>query len=124
MQTVHTDKAPQAIGPYCQGMIAGNLFYSSGQIPLDASGTRVEGDIEAQTRQVFANLRAVLAEAGSALDKVIKTTVFVKDLNDFQKLNAIYAEEFVGHEPARSTVQVARLPLDVDVEIEVVAIVG
>ncbi len=124
MKIVQTDNAPQAIGPYSQGMIVGNQFYSSGQIPLDASGTRIEGDIEAQTRQVFTNLRAVLDAAGSALDKVIKTTVFVKDLNDFQKLNAIYAEEFAGHQPARSTVQVARLPMDVEVEIEVVALIN
>lgn len=124
MRTIKTDNAPKAIGPYCQGIVTGNMFFSSGQIPLDVNGVKVPGGIEEQTRQVFSNLRAVLSEAGSSLDNVIKATVFVTDLNDFQELNAVFASEFGNHKPARSTVQVARLPMDAEVEIEVVAIVG
>ncbi|MBS9715326.1 RidA family protein [Pseudohalocynthiibacter aestuariivivens] len=123
MRTIQTDKAPQAIGPYCQGMVSGNMFFSSGQIPLAPNGEKVSGGIEEQTRQVFANLRAVLNEAGVGLDKVIKATVFVTDLADFSSLNSIFAQEFGNHKPARSTVQVARLPMDVEVEIEVIALI-
>ncbi len=118
---VNTSDAPAAIGPYSQAIVVDGWLYSSGQIPLTAEGKLVEGDIEAQTRQVFANLRAVLAEAGTDLSRVVKTTVFVKDLNDFARLNAVYAEAFGAHKPARSTVEVARLPRDVLVEIEVIA---
>lgn len=118
---VNTSVAPAAIGPYSQAIVVDGWLYSSGQIPLTAEGKLVEGDIEAQTRQVFANLRAVLAEAGTDLSRVVKTTVFVKDLNDFARLNAVYAEAFGAHKPARSTVEVARLPRDVQVEIEVIA---
>lgn len=118
---INTPDAPAAIGPYSQAMVVDGWLYSSGQIPLTAEGKLVEGDIEAQTRQVFANLRAVLAEAGTDLSRVVKTTVFVKDLNDFARLNAVYAEAFGAHKPARSTVEVARLPRDVLVEIEVIA---
>ncbi len=121
MEIIQTDAAPQAIGPYSQGMFMEGWFFSSGQIPLNPHGEKVEGDIEAQARQVFQNLKAVLAAADLTLGDVIKTTVFVSDLNDFARLNAIYEESFGDHKPARSTVQVARLPLDVDVEIEVVA---
>lgn len=121
MKTIQTNTAPAAIGPYSQAIQNAELLYTSGQIPLDASGTLVEGDIQVQTRQVFRNLRAILAAAGTSLDQVIKTTVFVQDLNDFAQLNAVYAEEFGDHKPARSTVQVARLPLDAKVEIELVA---
>lgn len=121
LSIVNTIDAPAAIGPYSQAIVMDGWVYSSGQIPLTAEGKLVEGDIEAQTRQVFANLRAVLAEAGSDLGRVVKTTVFVKDLNDFAKLNAVYAEAFGTHKPARSTVEVARLPRDVLVEIEVIA---
>lgn len=121
LSIVNTSDAPAAIGPYSQAIVVDGWLYSSGQIPLTAEGKLVEGDIEAQTRQVFANLRAVLAEAGTDLSRVVKTTVFVKDLNDFARLNAVYAEEFGAHKPARSTVEVARLPRDVLVEIEVIA---
>lgn len=121
MKYVATDKAPAAIGPYSQGIIAGDLFYSSGQIPLTAAGDIVLGTIEDQTHQVFANLKAVLAEAGSSLDQVIKTTVFIQDMNDFGSLNEVYASYFGNHKPARSTVEVARLPKDAKVEIEVIA---
>lgn len=124
MKIVHSDAAPKAIGPYSQGIAIDGWFFSSGQIPLTPEGNIVEGGIEAQTEQVFANLRAVLAAAGSSLDQVVKTTVFVQDLNDFGKLNAVYEKAFGSHKPARSTVQVARLPRDVLVEIEVIARLG
>lgn len=123
MKAIHTNQAPAAIGPYSQGIIVNNMFYSSGQIPLTPEGTMVSGDIEAQTHQVFANLKAVLAEAGASLETVIKTTVFIKDMNDFAKLNEVYAGYFSDHKPARSCVEVARLPKDALVEIEVVALV-
>ncbi|WP_042479091.1 RidA family protein [Bacillus ndiopicus] len=123
MKTVSTAKAPAAIGPYAQGMIVNNMFYSSGQIPLTASGELVDGDIVDQTNQVFENLKAVLAEAGSSLNQVVKTTVFIKDMNEFAALNEVYASHFGEHKPARSTVEVARLPRDVKVEIEVIALV-
>jgi len=124
MKIVHTDAAPKAIGPYSQGIVVDGWFFSSGQIPLNLSGEIVGTDIEAQAEQVFANLRAVLAGAGSSLDKVVKATVFLKDLGDFTKLNAVYAKAFGTHTPARSCVEVARLPREVLVEIEVVARVG
>ncbi|RNF38331.1 RidA family protein [Planococcus salinus] len=121
MKYVATDQAAPAIGPYSQGVIAGNIFYSSGQIPLTPAGELVEGTVADQAHQVFANLKAVLAEAGSSLEAVIKTTVFIKDMNDFAELNEVYASYFGDHKPARSTVEVARLPKDAKVEIEVVA---
>ena len=121
MKYVATDKAAAAIGPYSQGVISGDMFYSSGQIPLKADGELAQGGIAEQTHQVFANLQAVLEEAGSSLQQVIKTTVFIKDMNDFAELNSIYASYFGDHKPARSTVEVARLPKDVKVEIEVIA---
>lgn len=123
MKTVSTTNAPAAIGPYAQGIIVNNMFYSSGQIPLTASGELVEGDIEVQTHQVFENLKAVLAAAGSSLNQVVKTTVFMKDMNDFAIMNEVYASYFGEHKPARSAVEVARLPKDVKVEIEVIALV-
>lgn len=121
MNYVATDKAAAAIGPYSQGVVSGGILYSSGQIPLTAAGELVEGTISEQTHQVFSNLKAVLAEAGSSFGDVIKTTVFIKDMNDFAVLNEIYATYFGDHKPARSTVEVARLPKDVKVEIEVIA---
>lgn len=123
MKTVATNKAPAAIGPYAQGIIVNNMFYSSGQIPLTAAGELVEGDIKEQTNQVFENLKAVLAAAGSSLNQVVKTTVFMKDMNDFVEMNEVYASHFGEHKPARSAVEVARLPKDVKVEIEVIALV-
>ena len=123
MKVVSTTNAPAAIGPYSQGIIVNGVFYSSGQIPLTAAGDLVEGDIQAQTNQVFENLKAVLAEAGSSLDQVVKTTVFMKDMNDFVAMNEVYAKHFGEHKPARSAVEVARLPKDVKVEIEVIALV-
>ncbi|ODG91640.1 MULTISPECIES: RidA family protein [Bacillaceae] len=123
MQLIHTDYAPKAIGPYSQAIIANGLLYTSGQIPLTVEGNIVEGGIEEQTKQVFANLKAVLEEAGTDLSKVIKTTVFLKDLTTFVDFNAIYEEFFNGHKPARSCVEVARLPKDVLVEIECIAVI-
>jgi 2-iminobutanoate/2-iminopropanoate deaminase len=124
MKIVHSDNAPKAIGPYSQGVASDGWFYSSGQIPLGLDGQVVGDGIEEQARQVFSNLRAVLAAAGSSLDRVVKTTVFLKDLEDFGTLNAVYEAAFGTHKPARSCVQVARLPRDVLVEVEVVARVG
>ena len=123
MKTVSTTNAPAAIGPYAQGIIVNNMFYSSGQIPLTASGDLVDGDITVQTTQVFENLKAVLASAGTSLNHVVKTTVFMKDMNDFAAMNEVYAAHFGEHKPARSAVEVARLPKDVLVEIEVIALV-
>ena len=124
MKAVSTTKAPAAIGPYVQGMIVNGMFYSSGQIPLTAEGIMVEGSITEQTHQVFANLKAVLEEAGSSLQQVVKTTVFIKDMNDFAVINEIYGQHFGDHKPARSTVEVARLPKDAQVEIEVIALIS
>ncbi|MDE5415997.1 RidA family protein [Alkalihalobacterium chitinilyticum] len=123
MKTVHTSDAPQAIGPYSQGIIVNNMFYSSGQIPLTAEGDLVTGNVQEQTHQVFKNLKAVLAAAGASLDTVVKATVFIKNMDDFPLLNEVYGEYFSTHKPARSCVEVARLPKDVLVEIEVIALV-
>ncbi|MFT9850302.1 RidA family protein [Aneurinibacillus sp. REN35] len=121
LEQIATTQAPAAIGPYSQAIKVGNLLYTSGQIPLTAEGELVTGDIVAQTHQVFANLKAVLAAAGCGLNNVVKVTVFVKDINDFGTINDIYAEYFGDHRPARSLVEVARLPKDVSLEIELVA---
>ncbi len=123
MKVVQTNNAPAAIGPYSQGIVVNNMFYSSGQIPLTAEGALVDGDVKAQTHQVFKNLQAVLAEAGASLDTVVKATVFIKNMDDFSIINEIYGEYFHTHKPARSCVEVARLPKDVLVEIEVIALV-
>jgi 2-iminobutanoate/2-iminopropanoate deaminase len=122
MQIVKTDKAPGAIGPYSQAIVHGGLVFASGQIPLRVDGSLVEGGIEAQTKQVLANLLAVLEAAGSGLGKVLKTTVFLTDLKDFGVFNGLYAEAFGQHAPARSTVQVAALPRGAVVEIEAIAV--
>lgn len=123
MKMIHTDLAPAAIGPYSQGVLVNNLFFSSGQIPLRADGTLVIGDIKEQTRQVFQNLNAVLTAAGASFDTVVKATVFIKNMDDFAAVNEVYGEYFSTHKPARSTVEVARLPKDALVEIEVTALV-
>jgi 2-iminobutanoate/2-iminopropanoate deaminase len=121
---VQTDKAPKAIGPYSQGIIANGFVFCSGQIPIDpATGELSTGTIDDQTRQVLKNLGAVLEAAGSSYDDVVKTTVFLQDMNDFSKMNAVYAEFFKAPNPARAAVQVARLPRDVKIEIEAVALV-
>jgi 2-iminobutanoate/2-iminopropanoate deaminase len=122
-QAVSTEKAPGAVGPYSQAIIANGMVFTAGQVPL-VPGTKalVEGGIQEQTRQVMNNLTAVLEAAGTSLDKAVKTTVFLSDMNDFAAMNEVYATFFTGAPPARSTVQVARLPLDARVEIEVVAL--
>ncbi len=123
MKIVETSNSPKAIGPYSQGIIVNNMFYSSGQIPLTASGELVTGDVQEQTHQVFKNLQAVLEEAGASLETVVKATVFVKNMGDFEAINNVYGQYFNVHKPARSLVEVARLPKDVLVEIEVIALV-
>jgi len=123
-QEVKTDKAPKAIGPYSQGVIANGFVFCSGQIPLDpASGELNTGPIEDQARLVLNNLGAVLGAAGSSFDRVVKTTIFLQDMNDFSKVNQVYAEFFRTPFPARATVQVARLPREARVEIEAIALV-
>lgn len=121
LTTVSSNQAPAAIGPYSQAVMFGSLLFTSGQIPLGLDGQVIEGGIEEQTHQVFRNLRAVLSEAGTDFHRVIKATVFMKDMNQFAKVNEIYAQYFGDHKPARSTVEVARLPKDVLVEIELIA---
>ena len=123
MEAIQTDQAPLAIGPYSQAIQANGFVFLSGQIPLVPETMQViEGGVEAQTDRVFANIAAVLTAAGTALDKVVKTTVFLADMNDFAVMNEVYARYFGDHRPARSTVQAARLPRDVRVEIEVIAL--
>ena len=121
-KAVSTPAAPAAIGPYSQAVRAGNLLFLSGQIPLDpATGNLVEGGIEAQTRQVFKNIGEILQAGGTSFDGVVSATVYLADMNDFAKVNEIYATYFNAPAPARATVQVARLPKDSLVEIQVVA---
>ena len=122
LRVVATEKAPKAIGPYSQAIIAGGLVFCSGQIPLiPETGQILEGDAAAQARQALANLRAVLEAAGSSMALVVKTTVFLSDMNDFAAVNAVYAEAFGDHRPARSAIQIGRLPKDAKVEIEATA---
>ncbi len=122
-ETVSTGKAPAAIGPYSQAVRVGGMVYTSGQIPLDpATGQVVAGDIRVQTERVLDNLAALLEEAGSSLDNVVKTTVFIKDMNRFSEMNEVYGRYFKDQPPARSCVEVSRLPKDVEVEIEAIAI--
>lgn len=123
MQIVETSRAPAALGPYSQAIRAGGFVWCSGQIAIDPAVNAVTAEtVEDQTRQVIANLKNVLEAAGAGLDKVVKTTVFISDMNDFAKVNAVYAELFGETRPARSCVQAARLPKDVKVEIEAVAV--
>lgn len=122
MEVVSTENAPKALGPYSQAVKAGGFVWCSGQIPIDPAVNAVTATaVEAQTRQAIANLAAVLEAAGTGLDRVVKTTVFISDMNDFAAVNAVYAEMFGETKPARSCVQVARLPKDVKIEIEAVA---
>lgn len=122
VQLVSTDKAPAAIGPYSQATIAGGFLFTAGQIPLDpATMEIVSGEIEPQTRQVMANLRAVLEQAGVSWKDVVKTTVFLQDMADFPRFNEVYSASIDGARPARSTVQVAALPRGVSVEVELIA---
>jgi 2-iminobutanoate/2-iminopropanoate deaminase len=121
-EMIHTSSAPAPVGPYSQAVKTGGLLYCSGQIPLNPSTGTIPDGIEAQTRQVLENLKAVLKAGDADFPSVVKTTVFLKDMNDFPAMNAIYAESFTEAPPARSTVQVARLPKDVLVEIEAIAV--
>ncbi|MGK5085159.1 RidA family protein [Bdellovibrionota bacterium FG-1] len=124
-KVILTPNAPQPIGPYSQAIQAGGFLFCSGQIPLDAvSGQLAAKDIEGQTRQVMKNIKAVLEAAGATFDHIVKTTIFLKDMGDFPKVNEIYGSYFTGTPPARSTVEVARLPKDVLVEIEVLGYQG
>lgn len=121
MQRILTDKAPAAIGPYSQAVKTGGMVYTSGQIALTPEGEMLENDVTLQTKQVLKNLAAVLEAAGSGLEKVIKTTIYLNDMDDFATVNKIYAEAFGAHKPARSTVAVETLPKNALVEIDAVA---
>lgn len=122
-EIISTKKAPAAIGPYSQAVVVGDMIYTSGMIPIiPETGELEDGDITAQARQAISNLIALLEEAGSDAQSVVKTTVFIKDMNDFAKVNEVYATFFTDNYPARSCVEVARLPKDVLIEIEAVAI--
>jgi 2-iminobutanoate/2-iminopropanoate deaminase len=122
-QAISSADAPKAIGPYSQAIKAGNLLFLSGQIPLDpVSGNIVDGDVTVQTERVFQNLKAVLSAAGASFANVVRTTVFLADMNEFAAMNAVYGKYVVDPPPARSTVQVARLPKDVRVEIDLIAV--
>lgn len=118
-----TKKAPAAIGPYSQGVVVNNTVYTSGQLPMNPETKVLETEIKEATKRSIENCKAILEEAGTSLDKVFKTTVFVKDLNDFSKVNEVYGEYFNENPPARSCVQVAKLPMDAPVEIEMIAII-
>lgn len=120
MKTINTNKAPEALGPYSHAMVVNNLVFTSGQIPLDTEGNIVSDDVKEQTKQVLDNLSVVLEEAGSDLNSVVKATIFISDMNEFQQINEVYGSYFSEHQPARSCVEVLRLPKDVKVEIEVV----
>lgn len=122
-QVIHTDNAPKAIGPYSQAVKAGNMLFVSGQVPFVPETMEiVEGDVKAQTAQSLKNVQAILAEAGLDFSHVVKSTVFIKDMNEFGAINEVYAEYFGENKPARACVEVARLPKDVKVEIEVIAV--
>jgi 2-iminobutanoate/2-iminopropanoate deaminase len=124
MRIVSTPAAPAAIGPYSQGIVAGGMLFTAGQIPLDPTTMElVQGDVGVQTARVFANLKAVLAAAGTSIDRVVKATVFLADMADFPAMNAVYEREFGDHRPARSTVAVKTLPKSARVEIDLVALV-
>lgn len=122
MEIIATTNAPQAIGPYSQAIVSGNLMFTSGQIALQSDGNFLEGDVTVQTRQVLLNLSAVLEAGGSCLANVVKTTIFLTNMDDFQRVNSVYGEFFKDHKPARSTVAVKALPRNALVEIEAIAL--
>jgi 2-iminobutanoate/2-iminopropanoate deaminase len=126
LSAVQTDDAPAAIGPYSQGIVANGFVFTAGQIPLDPATMQLVGDddVAAQTERVMQNLAGILESTGASLATVVKTTVFLKDMDDFGAMNEVYGRHFGGHRPARSTVQAARLPKDVRVEIEAIAVVA
>jgi 2-iminobutanoate/2-iminopropanoate deaminase len=122
LREIATDGAPKAIGPYVQGLVCGGFVFLSGQVPLDpATGQAVRGTIQEEVTRVIASLRAILEASGSGLDRVVKTTVYLTDLKDFEAMNGVYAQAFGSHRPARSTVQVAALPRGARVEIDAIA---
>ena len=121
-QTLNTQNAPAAIGPYSQGVKVGNLIVTSGQLPINTQSGELVADIEGATKQSLDNVKAILESSGSSMDKVVKTVVFLKDMNDFAAMNTVYATYFPNNPPARSAVQVARLPKDAIVEIEAIAL--
>jgi 2-iminobutanoate/2-iminopropanoate deaminase len=122
-RVIHTDKAPQAIGPYSQAIHAGNFLFLSGQIPLDPkTGELVKGDIGQQTQRVLKNIKGLLESQGLGMENVVKTTIFLKDIANFNQVNGVYATYFPSSPPARSTVEVSRLPRNAEIEIEVVAV--
>lgn len=122
LKVLQTDKAPQAIGPYSQGIHAGNLVFTSGQLPINPKTGELENDIQAGTRQSLENVKNVLESAGTSLDKVVKVVIFLRDMNDFAAMNEVYGTYFPTNPPARSAVQVARLPKDAVIEIEAMAL--
>jgi 2-iminobutanoate/2-iminopropanoate deaminase len=125
LKQIQTDGAPAAIGPYSQAIVVGNMVYTAGQIPLDPASMQLVGEgIADQTKRVMQNLQAILEAAGASLQSVVKTTVFLQDMGDFTSMNEIYASYFGDHKPARSTVEAARLPKDVKVEIEAIAVIS
>ncbi|MCE5039391.1 RidA family protein [Staphylococcus auricularis] len=121
MKTINTSNAPEALGPYSHAVEINGLVYTSGQIPLNLDGEIVSEDVQAQTKQVLENVKAVLKEAGSDLESVVKATIFISNMDDFQQINEVYGSYFSDHQPARSCVEVARLPKNVKVEIEVIS---
>ncbi len=122
-KVVYTEKAPKPIGPYSQAIIVGDFIFTSGQIPIDPKTNQiVQGDIKEQTRQVLENLKAVLEEAGATLDDVVKVTIYMKDLGEFTQMNDVYSQYFKNSPPARTTVEVSRLPRDVKIEIDLIAV--
>lgn len=123
MKSIFSNNAPAVIGPYCHATVVNNMVYTSGQIPLTLDGALVSDDVSVQTEQVLLNLKAVLEESGASLYTVVKTTIFISDMNDFPVVNEVYGKFFSEHLPARSCVEVSRLPKDVKVEIEAVALV-
>lgn len=124
LELISTDKAPGAVGPYSQGVKGGNIIYTSGQLHIvPETGELIKGDIQKATRVCLDNVKAILEKGGATLEDVVKVTVFIKDISNFSLVNEVYAEYFVNHKPARSLVEVSKLPLDGDIEIEAVAII-
>ena len=121
-EVINTNKAPEAIGPYSQGVIVGDFVYTSGQIPLNPVTGELVTDIKLATKQSMENIKAILEEAGTSLNNVVKTSIFLKDLNDFEAVNEVYGTYFIENKPARSCVQVAKLPKDAVIEIEAIAV--
>lgn len=122
-KTIYTEKAPKPIGPYSQAIVAGDFIFTSGQIPIDPKTNQiVQGDIKEQTKQVLENLKAVLEAAGATFDDVVKVNVYMRDLNEFPAMNEVYSEYFKNSPPARTTVEVSRLPRDVKIEIDLIAV--